>query len=256
MTRACHLPVRFALYTSTHDETGHRERRRLRATVARLDARARGRLHVGLAGLVGLAIAALCLWAFLAIAEDVPENGRMVHLDVAITAWLQDHGTEGGEAIFSALSLLGSQVLTAVVVLVAVVFAARREWRRLAVLAITCGGGALLNTGLKLLFQRHRPAFAAEFNLKTWGFPSGHAMNSLICYGLFAHWIVARYPRARVAVLIATALLVGAIGYSRIYLGVHYLSDVAAGYSAGLMWLIACIAMERLIASRRHEPVT
>ena len=114
----------------------------------------------------------------------------------------------------------------------------------------------VVNTGLKVLFQRHRPSFAAEFNLNTWGFPSGHAMNALICYGLLTHWIIERHPRARAAMRAATAVLVGAIGYSRIYLGVHYLSDVVAGYSAGIIWLVACIAVERVIASRRGEPVT
>ena len=118
-------------------------------------------------------------------------------------------------------------------------------------LAVTCGGGALLNVALKTVFHRARPEFASEFNVTSWSFPSGHAMDSLMVYGLFAYWLGRRFPRARTATLIAAAALVLGIGYARVYLGVHYTSDVLAGYCAGLTWLTVCVTGYNFAERRR-----
>jgi len=212
------------------------------------------RAYLGLHGIVGLALAVACAWGFFAIADEVPEKGMMVRVDSAVTAWLQTHGTEWGESIFVGVSYLGAQVLIALLIVVAVVLIGRRNWRHLAALAVTCGGGALLNAALKSVFHRTRPTYAAEFHVSSWSFPSGHAMDSLIVYGMFALWIGDRFPRARKSVLVAAALLVGAIGYARIYLGVHYLSDVAGGYTAGFVWLMVCVSGYRFAERRRVGP--
>jgi undecaprenyl-diphosphatase len=210
--------------------------------------------YLGVHGVVGLAVAAACTWAFFAIADEVPENGMMVRVDLAVTNWLQAHGTERGESIFSAISLLGSWVLAALILVAMVVLLARRDWRHLVVLFTACCGGALLNGVLKLVFRRARPSFASEFSVTSWSFPSGHAMDSLIAYGLFAYWIASQFPRARLAAIAGGVVLVVTIGYARIYLGVHYLSDVLAGYSAGLIWLTACITGYQFAEQRRVGP--
>jgi undecaprenyl-diphosphatase len=79
-------------------------------------------------------------------------------------------------------------------------------------------------------------------------------MDSLIAYGLFAYWIASQFPRARLAAIAGGVVLVVTIGYARIYLGVHYLSDVLAGYSAGLIWLTACITGYQFAEQRRVGP--
>lgn len=175
----------------------------------------------------------------------------MVRVDQAVTAWLQAHGTEFGESIFVGISFLGAQVLATLLLVVAIALVVRRDWRQLVVLAVTCGGGALLNVALKQAFHRTRPSFASEFAMTSWSFPSGHAMDSLIGYGLFAYLLSVRFPRARKLILVAAAVLVVLIGYARIYLGVHYLSDVVAGYAAGLIWLSVCITGYRFAERRR-----
>jgi membrane-associated phospholipid phosphatase len=134
---------------------------------------------------------------------------------------------------------------------VAVVLARRRNWRRLVALAITCGGGSVLNVALKSIMQRARPSFASEFHARSWSFPSGHAMDSLIAYGFLAHWAVNRWPRRGTWIIAATILLVGMIGFARVYLGVHYLSDVIAGYCAGCVWLVVCVTGVRFAERRR-----
>jgi membrane-associated phospholipid phosphatase len=215
--------------------------------------------YLGIHGIVGLALSAACAWAFFWLADEIPEKGAIVRFDIAVTAWLQAHGTEPGESVFVGVSYLGAQVLIAVLVILAIVFVVRREWRKLTVLAATCGGGAMLNVALKSAFHRARPDVASEFNVTSWSFPSGHAMDSFIVYGVLAYWLGRRFPRHRRWIFAAAAALVVAIGYARIYLGVHYLSDVLAGYSAGLVWLLVCItgaqfADRRQIASPGVAP--
>lgn len=209
------------------------------------------RTYLWLRGSIGVLLAIGAAWVFFAIAEDLPEKGGLVRADLAIAAWLQTHGTESGESVFWAVSLFGAQILTLVLAAAAVACVRRRAWRHLAVLLITCGGGALLNGALKLSFQRTRPLYAAEFNAASWSFPSGHAMDSLVGYGLLAIWLAERYPNKRALILLGTTVLVGTIGYARVYLGVHYMSDVLAGFSAGALWLLTCVSGHRFLDRRR-----
>jgi membrane-associated phospholipid phosphatase len=217
-------------------------------------ARRHPKLFLATQGIVGLILAVGCTWIFSAIAEDVPEKGAMVRVDFAVTNWLQVHGTEYGESVFSVVSLFGAQILTGMLIVAVLVLLGRRDWRHLILLAVTCGGGVLLNLGLKASYHRARPAFASEFPVTSWSFPSGHAMDSLIGYGLLAYWLSRKVPRFRVWIGVGAAAVIVAIGFSRIYLGVHYLSDVIAGYSAGLLWLVVCISGYRFADAHRLGP--
>ena len=98
--------------------------------------------YLGVHGLVGLALAVASAWAFGAMADAVPEGGRLVRADTTIAAWVEMHGTETGESIFWKISWLGSEVLVAASVVVAVVLIARRSWKQLGFLTIGCAGVA------------------------------------------------------------------------------------------------------------------
>ena len=127
------------------------------------------------------------LWIFLAIADEIPEQGELVRIDRLVAAWLDSHGTEGGETIFFWVSYLGAPVLVASVLAVLLYFIWRDERRDALALALTSGTGVLLSTLLKYIFQRGRPETATEFITRhSWSFPSGHAMNSMISYGFVA----------------------------------------------------------------------
>jgi undecaprenyl-diphosphatase len=195
----------------------------------------------------------LLVWAFGAIADEIPENAWMVRLDEQALLWLQTHGGETGESFFLAISWLGAQVLAVVAVTVTLYFAFRRDWVRAIAVAASTGGGALLNFVLKTLFHRGRPEFATEFiTHQTWSFPSGHAMESLVGYGFLAYLLLERTQSVakRRAIVVCTVVLVALIGFSRLYLGVHYPSDVIGGYIAGAIWLIVCITGYRHALAR------
>lgn len=113
-----------------------------------------------------------------------------------------------------------------------------RRWIELQGLAFCLLGGAALNELLKQLFERARPDAFHIVAASGFSFPSGHAMAALCFYGMVAFLVVRKRPwQWRMAGAVGAVLLIAAIGISRIYLGVHYPSDVVAGYAAGVTWL-------------------
>lgn len=213
--------------------------------------------NAGVGLFVALATIALLLWGVAALADAFNEKGRLAQLDLSVLNWLQLHGSERGERYFQFVSWLGAPVLAVVDVAVSAWLAIHRAWRSFWLWVIAIAGGAVLDEILKLSFRRARPAVASEFiHGNSWSFPSGHAMNSLVAYAMLAFLLREHLAsgRLRVAVALAAAFLIGAIGLSRLYLGVHYLSDVIAGYLAGSAWVVACIASERYTRERSRQP--
>ena len=160
--------------------------------------------------------------------------------------WIRAHHTPTGQAIASAVSALGSARMIVFLGLSGVAFLiGLRRWLFLEGWVIAVIGGEALNIWLKRLVQRPRPLHSAILSSQSWSFPSGHAMESLIGYGMLAYVLfvfVPSAPRWRVSIALGATLLILLIGWSRIYLGVHYVSDVVGGYAAGLIWLAACIS--------------
>jgi undecaprenyl-diphosphatase len=120
-------------------------------------------------------------------------------------------------------------------------------------------GAGLLDSMLKLAIRRPRPAGAQAFlhisilgYSHSYSFPSGHALGSLVGYGMLAYLLVSHYEsrRARTAIVVLASVCVLAIGVSRLYLGVHYFSDVVGGYAAGVVWLAVVISGVEI--ARRH----
>src|SRR5256885_1697148 len=132
----------------------------------------------------------------------------------------------------------------------AMLLAALGEWIVLAGWATAFAGASLIDHWLKLTIHRPRPVYAAALlHNPSWSFPSGHAMGSLVGYGMLAYvlMLLARGKRdTQRWIAAAAAVLIVAIGISRLYLGVHYFSDVVGGYAAGLLWLSACVCAVEL----------
>jgi undecaprenyl-diphosphatase len=114
--------------------------------------------------------------------------------------------------------------------------------------AVAIGGSVALNGTLKVVVERPRPVLPWAHVLPDYSFPSGHTMNSLVFYLAIALVVWATYGKrpGALAVVLALAIAV-AIGFSRIYLGYHYLSDVVAGLAAGIAWLlVVALAFETI----------
>lgn len=205
--------------------------------------------YLGLHLTLGLLAAAGCLWIFGWLAEDTVNNGPLLSIDQMAATTVHQVQTPALTTFFLVVTALGSMEAIALVSLVgAVIFGAWRRWLLFWTWVIAAGGSVVLILLLKFLFARPRPYFEQPLLLETYySFPSGHAMEAVVLYGMLAYFAVLSLRTWRVcaAVVFGTSILVLLIGFSRVYLGVHYLSDVAAGFAAGGVWLSTCImAME------------
>lgn len=216
--------------------------------------------YLGLHLTIGFVVSIAALWLFGGVTEDVINKEPLTALDLDIVTWLRAHSTPLLDHVGVAVSLVGSPVtMAALAVIVAIVLLVRRRWIVLSGwLAVFAGGGAL-DWGLKKIVHRPRPTGASAFlNGQSFSFPSGHAMGSLFGYGMLAYLLVrfwAKTWRQRLTIIVLATALIVSIGLSRLYLGVHYFSDVVAGYAAALVWLATCISgVEITLGRRTHEP--
>jgi undecaprenyl-diphosphatase len=203
--------------------------------------------YLGLHLTVGFVVSLAGLWLFGGVTEDVINHDPLTQFDVALLDWLHAHATPAGYAVFNAISFLGSPAaLTVLAIAVGLLLGVRRQWIVLGGWIAAFTGGSLLNQVLKLVIQRPRPPYATAYlQHYSWSFPSGHAMLSLIGYGMLAYLLVVLWVHRRslqIAIVLGATLLIAAIGLSRLYLGVHYFSDVVGGYAAGVLWLSTCIS--------------
>lgn len=222
--------------------------RRIRDFVA---ARFDPRSHTGLGLTLRLAAFALAIWAFSGLLDAVLDNETLVRIDRVVEAWFHVHSTPAGLAIFDAVTHLGSPVVGVVIGLVALVLLVQREYPLLITWLFANLGGKLIEYVIKNTVHRTRPQYAAEFlNGASYSFPSGHTMGSTICYLMLAYIVASRpgtSPRTRWIAFVLAAIVIFAVAFSRVYLGVHYPSDVAGGFAAGMAWLTACGATRHVV---------
>lgn len=192
--------------------------------------------------IVGLLVAAFAMWGFVQIADEVLDKETQA-IDTAILLALKRSHTPLLDQLMLGVTFLGEPSLLVVVCLflgVLLLFVKRQT--EATTLAIAGAGAVGLNYLLKNLFSRDRPAlWERVVDVGQYSFPSGHAMVSMVIYGLIGFLLANRFPRWRWLIVILTIGLITAIGLSRLYLGVHWPTDVVAGYSAGLVWLLTCI---------------
>jgi undecaprenyl-diphosphatase len=222
-----------------------------RFAAARLDPK----VYLGLHVTVSFVVCALAVWLFSALVDAVLENDSIVYFDIAAAAWIHAHVTLLGLHVFQAITDIGSPVFVSVLVAAMAIWCWRRRERVLAIGVVTIAAGeALLDRVLMTVIHRERPEFGAPFlHGQSFSFPSGHAFGSIVAYGLLAYLLITFYRPARQTrrlLRAGIATLILAIGVSRVYLGVHYPSDVIGGFAAGIAWLSICLTGIRLARER------
>jgi undecaprenyl-diphosphatase len=153
----------------------------------------------------------------------------------------------GLTAAMRLITHLGAAYPMAAAIAVAVPLAWREHKRRLVTLVIVLLMGVVINILLKSIIQRVRPAMSPLVGAAGYSFPSGHAMNATVFYASLAYLALRFTARRRASLLIAAACaaVVLAVGFSRVYLGVHYPADVLAGYAVGAWWLATALLVSR-----------
>jgi membrane-associated phospholipid phosphatase len=206
---------------------------------------------LGLSLGLGLGAALLALYLFAELADEVMEQ-ETLQIDTAVLMTLRAVQSPALDRAAYVVSALGAEVLAVLMVALTIVLGWRRRWGAVVGLLITVVGAQMLNNVLKDWFHRTRPAPLEGFiPAQAFSFPSGHAMVAAAFY-LFVGYLAWRILSGKVrfvcsGLLIAVALL---IGLSRLYLGVHYLTDVVAGYIAGFAWTDAVIIGGHMLARR------
>lgn len=201
-------------------------------------------------------------WAFIEIAGEVLEGDTQAFDTWMVRAmrktddpatpigppWVQETGRD-------ATALGGVGALTIFILVVAGYLWLDRKFRMLAFLLAATGSGVLMSLVLKHVISRPRPDIVPHLShVHTSSFPSGHSMLSAVVYLTLGSLLAASVPRnsLKIYVLAIAVLLSLIVGISRVYLGVHYPSDVLAGWIAGLVWALLCWLVARWL-QRRHQ---
>lgn len=210
-------------------------------------------LLIGLGGVAGIAV-------FLALAAGVGGRGPATRVDLALAHALHDATSPPVTAVLRAVTFLGegwSQATIGVLVALGLLKSRRKLWTLAWIIAVS--GGGILNTVLKHVYARPRPVFADPIlTASGFSFPSGHSMGTFVLAGMAAYLgVLHTNGRLRHVAIVAGALgWAVTMGFSRMYLGVHYLTDVVGGYAAGSCWLAVCISGVEIARRRpRHAGV-
>jgi undecaprenyl-diphosphatase len=187
-----------------------------------------------------LAFSAFVIWAFFKLADEVLEGDSRA-FDKAVLLWIHRNVPDWLDGPMRLVTALGDYYVVVPLLAVAVFVFYRRGWRLSAVLlVVSTGGSVVLTPVLKGVFQRARPELIESgYQASFYSFPSGHATVAVGFYGMLTVILAYRLRgAARWAVAVCGLLLVLLIGFSRLYLGVHYPTDILAGYLSALLWLV------------------
>jgi undecaprenyl-diphosphatase len=214
---------------------------------------------VGIFLIVGVALAVAGTLAFAEIGEWVRKGSTQAY-DVAVLQWFGRQHTTFLTQMAVELTYLGTGTVVLMIVGVSALFLWHTEHKHSARLLLAAvAGNILLNGALKLWFHRPRPeVFDWQVAAVSSSFPSGHAMSATVCYGTVAY-LVARLQKhhwSRALTLTGATILILLICATRLYLGVHYPSDVIGGIVVGLAWAAFCMATleASLVLARRRAP--
>ncbi len=174
-------------------------------------------------------------------------------VDHEIARWFFHHVTHASTEVLLGISLAGCSAFIGAVLFLGVPFLAwKRRWYGLIALLLTVPGGMLLNFAIKFAVQRQRP-LVEPGGWDPYSFPSGHSNGATLLYGILIVGILPmlRGWHWRTLTTLAAVLVVLLVGFSRIALGAHYLTNVVGGIVLGVVWLLLCLTLVRAIQRLR-----
>ncbi|RAP73705.1 phosphatase PAP2 family protein [Paenibacillus montanisoli] len=190
----------------------------------------------------------LAIAGFQGLSMLVSHN-QLKRFDEAIISAVQGQENDTLTAIAKVLSKIGSSsiFIPAVLVIAIILFIVLKHRKELVLLLGGLLGSTLLNSLLKSIYHRARPDIHRIVEQQGFSYPSGHSMSSFTFYFLITYLLWRHIPRRswRIALLLFSAAMIIGIGLSRIYLGVHYPSDILAGYWVSACWVALCIRLFR-----------
>ena len=180
-------------------------------------------------------------------------------IDHGLALWFHAHLTPAFVSVLKGITEFGSSEWIAIVLAAGVLyFTFKRWWPSLLTLVVAVPGGMMLNEWIKLLVHRHRPFVDGWFvDWSGYSFASGHTIGATLLYGQLLLFVLPmiKSKRRQTLVIIFAAMLVMLVGFSRVALGAHYLTDVVAAIFLGSLWLMICALLLRPMQRRVVEPV-
>lgn len=199
-------------------------------------------------------ITTLLLFLFIKISEDVVEKELSI-FDNTIYAFVGSFITEDMTGFMKFLSFIGSGTIMSLITAIVIIAMYKKKYATYGwMTGVNLLASTVLNYVFKIIYQRERPNILRLIDITGFSFPSGHSMVSLCFYGFIAYilWTKVKSKWRFPLVFLLIALIVS-IGISRIYLGVHYASDVLGGFSAGLAWLAVFIQLSKYVHKKYDE---
>ncbi|MDB5160006.1 MAG: phosphoesterase, PA-phosphatase-like protein [Candidatus Saccharibacteria bacterium] len=203
-----------------------------------------------------LIVALLLFWTpiiiFFRIAGEIAER-QPIGLDTTILSWIHSQANPTLNWIFFDLTTIGNvEVILPITILLLALLLYKKHRRHAMLVFFGVGGAAVANFILKLLFHRDRPAFWQSLITETgYSFPSGHAMltSALILCIVAILW----KTKWRIISIVLGAILILSIGFSRLYLGVHYPTDIVAGWSVSVVWIAIVLLITKAASYEYHK---
>ncbi len=200
---------------------------------------------LGLNLTLGVLLLSLSTWIFADLAEDIAAGDPLTITDARFSSWLHVHRIRSLTSFLLVVTNLHSTLGITIMTLLLCVYAWRSQLKHwISTILLTVYGGMILNFLLKGVFQRARPRFNDPIlTLTSYSFPSGHTMMATVLYGVLGALIISQVRNWiwRALAVVSAVIMIVLVGFSRIYLGAHYLSDVLGAMAEGVAWLAVCL---------------
>lgn len=209
--------------------------------------------YLGIHAMLSLAVAVIAIGAFVALADEIDPTEELALFDDQLASALQANIDQPTLDLFATITHLGDRNVTVGIgVLVALYMLWRRWWLHAVTWVLTTGIGGVLVRLFKNHFERQRPIHDhALTDSSGWSFPSGHAAGAMLIYGMLGYFVIRHTPsRWHIPVALVTMTLITFVGFSRVILQVHYLSDVLAGFAVAGAWMALCVTAFEVIRRR------
>jgi membrane-associated phospholipid phosphatase len=201
--------------------------------------------YLGVHAFISFLFAFGALTLFFQVADEIGVDADLARFDLLLSTALAAHASQALLQLLAVITVLGNkEFLLPLGALITLALLLQRRRILATAWVVATGAGALLNMTLKSVFERTRPLHEHGLVREDgWSFPSGHASGSMLVYGLLAYILIRHTPRAwHLPIAITAVTLIVFVGFSRVLLQVHYLSDVLAGYASAAAWGGLCIA--------------
>lgn len=208
--------------------------------------------------MIGLVMLILGGSLFGVLALSLTTNGLLIQMDVPVANGLHAIALQSAPWVRDVMIFgfyLGEHAIALIGAALCVYFIYKRFWPELIMVVVAWAGEASMWLVLSGYFHRQRPVFDVSVwrQMTAPGFPSGHSISAVMCFGLLAYLLVPLVPgrMGKAAVIMAAGLIVLFIGFSRVFVGDHYPTDVLAGYALGIAWCGLAYTVVELIFKKR-----